>query len=113
MQCREVFKCRKFKCTDFEELTLKNEDFIYADPPYDVEFASHSKGGFDWEDRVRPVKWLAKHPGLAVLSNQATERFVELYGDYRFKIKYYNAPRRISCNGDKAPEKIVLAARGV
>ncbi len=110
---REVFKRWEFTCTDFEELSLRDDDFIYADPPYDVEFTSYSKGGFAWEDQVRLVKWLAKHPGPVVLSNQATERIVELYSDYGFKVNYYDAPRRISCNGDRTPAKEVLATKGI
>ncbi|MGM0653306.1 MAG: DNA adenine methylase [Bacillota bacterium] len=111
-QYREVFKHWEFTCTDFEELPLKDGDFIYADPPYDVEFTSYSKGGFSWEDQVRLVRWLVKHPGPVVLSNQATERILKLYGEYGFKIRYFDAPRRISCNGDRTPAKEVLATRG-
>ena len=62
---------------------------------------------------MRLVKWLIKHSGPVVLSNQATERIVELYSDYGFKINYYDAPRRISCNGDRTPAKEVLATKGI
>lgn len=112
-QYKEVFERWIFTCRDFEELPLNNDDFIYADPPYDVEFTNYSKDGFSWEDQLRLVKWLIKHPGPVVLSNQATERIVELYTDYGFNINYYDAPRRISCNGNRTPAKEVLAIRGV
>ena len=110
---KEAFQQWEFTCTDFEDLFLEKEDFIYADPPYDVEFTSYSKDGFDWDDQVRLVKWLVKHSGPVVLSNQATERIIELYSDYGFNIDYYDAPRRISCNGDRTPAKEVLATRGL
>ena len=58
---------------------MQPDDFIYADPPYDVEFVSYSQQGFNWDDQVRLADWLAKHPGPVVLSNQATERVVQLY----------------------------------
>ena len=112
-QYREVFKRWDFTCTDFEELSLKDDDFIYADPPYDVEFTSYSKNGFTWEDQVRLVKWLTKHPGPIVLSNQATERIVNLYQEHGFKISCYDAPRMISCNGDRTPAQEVLATSGI
>jgi DNA adenine methylase len=110
---KEVFAAWTFSCREFDRIKLGADDFIYADPPYDVEFTSYSKDGFTWADQVRLVKWLAKHPGPVVLSNQATERIVELYTDYGFNIAYYDAPRRISCNGDRSPAKEVLATKGL
>jgi DNA adenine methylase len=97
---------------DFEGLKLELDDFIYADPPYDVQFTKYSQDDFTWEDQVRLAKWLAKHPGKIVLSNQATDRIVDLYQDYGFTIDIVDAPRRISCNGDRRPAKEVIAYKG-
>ena len=41
--------------------------FVYADPPYDVEFTAYSAGGFGWEDQVRTATVLTRHPGPVVL----------------------------------------------
>jgi DNA adenine methylase len=109
----EVLAEWEFTCQDFEQLTVAEDDFIYADPPYDVEFRQYSKDGFPWEDQVRLAQWLVKHPGPVVLSNQATERIVELYEDLRFNVKYLEAPRRISCTGDRTPAREVLAIRNI
>ncbi len=110
---KEVFQHWEFACKDFEGLPLKNDDFIYADPPYDVEFTAYSKGGFGWNDQIRLVKWLVKHPGPVILSNQATERIVRLYLEYGFDVSYYDAPRMISSSGDRTPAREVLAIRGI
>ena len=99
-------------CGDFETLKLEPDDFIYADPPYDVQFTKYSQDDFTWEDQIRLTKWLAKHPGKVVLSNQATDRIVNLYEDYGFTIDRVDAPRRISCNGDRRPAKEVIAYKG-
>ena len=109
---KKTFSSWIFSCKEFERLKLEADDFIYADPPYDVEFTSYSKDGFAWNDQVRLAKWLVKHPGPVVLSNQATDRIIELYTDYDFQIAYYDAPRRISCKGDRSPAREVLATRG-
>jgi DNA adenine methylase len=87
-------------------------DFIYADPPYDVEFTSYAKEGFTWEEQVRAAEWLGKHRGPVVLSNQATERIVALYTRLGFALRFLDAPRMISCTGDRAPASEVLATRG-
>ena len=110
---RELFAGWSFSNCDLETLAVERDDFIYADPPYDVEFTSYSAGGFSWEDQVRTVEWLAKHRGPVMLSNQATPRIVKLYEQLGFKLKYLNAPRRISCTGDRTAAREVLAVRPV
>ena len=72
-----VFSRFEFTHTDFEQLALGPDDFIYADPPYDVEFTHYSSGGFGWDEQTRAAEWLAKHPGPVVLSNQRTGRIEE------------------------------------
>jgi len=102
-----------FENADFDALPLASDDFVYADPPYDVEFTQYSKGGFRWEEQAGTAKWLAKHQGPVVLSNQATERIVELYSRLKYRLIYLDAPRRISCTGDRTPAKEVLAIRNL
>ena len=102
-----------FSSNDIESLSVDKEDFIYADPPYDVEFTTYSAGGFKWEDQVRTAEWLAAHPGPVVLSNQATPRVIRLYKKLSFNVRYLDGPRRISCNGDRSAAREVLATRGL
>jgi DNA adenine methylase len=102
-----------FTMGSFEAIALQPDDFIYADPPYDVEFTSYSAGGFTWNDQVRLADWLSKHQGAVVLSNQATERIIDLYTAHGFSLTYLDAPRRISANGDRTPAREVLAARNL
>jgi DNA adenine methylase len=110
---RKLFADWQIIQTDFEAIPLKRDDFIYADPPYDVEFRQYSAAGFSWEEQVRAAQWLARHPGPVVLSNQATDRIVELYKSLGFTLKFLQAPRMISCTGDRTPAREVLAVRNV
>jgi DNA adenine methylase len=103
----------EFSNTSFDGIDLEPNDFVYADPPYDVEFTQYSKDGFGWEEQVRTAAWLAKHSGPVVLSNQATNRIVELYEELGYKLVKLNAPRRISCNGDRREAEEVLAFRNL
>lgn len=103
----------EFANTTFDHIELQSDDFVYADPPYDVEFTHYSKGGFGWDEQVRTAEWLSKHSGPVVLSNQATERIIELYSDLGFTLVYLQAPRRISCTGDRTPAREVLALRNL
>jgi DNA adenine methylase len=98
---------------DFEALPVEEDDFIYADPPYDVEFTTYSKEGFGWPEQVRTAEWLAKHKGPVILSNQATNRINALYEKLGYKLHFLNAPRRISCTGDRTPAREVLATRNL
>lgn len=103
----------QFNQGDFAELQLCNDDFVYADPPYDVPFTSYAQQDFDWLDHQRLAEWLAHLPNPVVLSNQATERVVALYRDLGFELYFLAAPRRISCNGDRTPTLEVLALRNL
>ena len=102
----------KFTTVDFESIRISKKDFIYADPPYDVEFRQYSQNGFDWTDQVRLAKWLANQKCPVIASNQSTERIVELYKSLGFDLEYHDAPRRISCNGDRQSAKEIIAFRG-
>lgn len=104
-----IFKDWTFSNCDISALPLEPEDFVYADPPYDVEFTTYSAGGFTWDDQVRTAELLSKHRGPVVMSNQATERVVSLYQKLGFTVHYLDGPRRISCTGDRTAAKEVLA----
>ena len=109
-----AFRNWDFTTGDFEDVSLDPEDFVYADPPYDVEFTQYSKEGFSWEDQIRLAKWLKHHKGPVMLSNQATKRIRKLYTDLGYQLRFLNVPRMISCKGDKRiPVIEVLAFRGV
>ncbi len=99
--------------TDFEALNIKASDFIYADPPYDVEFRQYSAQSFDFSQQQRLAKWLSRHPGPVVLSNQATPRIKDLYRSLGFSLRMLKAPRMIACNGDREPAIEVLATRNL
>ena len=100
---------RDFALECHPALYRSSDDFVHADPPYEVEFTSHSMGGFDWDAQQRAARWLSKHPGPVVLSNQWTDRIVEPYKNLEFDIVGLSAPRLISCTGDRTPAKEVLA----
>jgi DNA adenine methylase len=103
----------EFTVGDFGSVALEPSDFVYADPPYDVEFTQYTKEAFDWGRQVRLAKWLAAHPGPVVLSNQATGRIKALYTDLGFDLEFREAPRMISCNGDRTKATEVIATRGI
>lgn len=110
---RDVLAAWTFMAGDLGDVPLEPDDFVYADPPYDVPFTQYAKGVFTWDDQVRTAELLARHPGPIVLSNQATPRVVELYGDHGFGVQLLDAPRRIACTGDRTPAKEVLATRNL
>jgi DNA adenine methylase len=102
-----------FTTTPFEAIPLMPDDFVYADPPYDVPFTQYSTAVFDWAEQVRAAEWLAGHAGPVILSNQATPRIVALYRSLGYRLEFLNAPRRISCTGDRTPAVEVLALRNL
>lgn len=110
---KKALKNWRFTCADATSLQINRDDFIYADPPYDVEFTTYSAGGFSWDDQLRTAEWLAQHRGPVVLSNQATRRIVKLYKSLGFKLMLIDGPRRISCTGDRTAAKEVVATKNL
>lgn len=110
---REVLGAWTFTCAEFDALPIEADDFIYADPPYDVEFRQYAPRGFTWDDQVRTAAFLAEHAGPVVLANQATPRILALYRGLGYDLRLLDAPRRISCNGNRTPAREVLATRNV
>jgi DNA adenine methylase len=110
---RDAFEGWTFTSVDFERIDLDPLDFVYADPPYDVEFTHYARGGFTWDDQVRVATWLARHPGPVVLVNQATARIRRLYLSLGYALMELEGPRRISCTGNRAPAPEVLATRNL
>jgi len=102
-----------FTCQDFEDLSLESDDFLYVDPPYDVEFTKYSKEDFTWRDQERLVAWLGSLKTPMVISNQATPRILDLYASAGFTIRTVSAPRRISCTGDRDPAVEMLATKNL
>ncbi len=110
---RQALAGWQFTTDDFEAVDLGRDDFVYADPPYDVDFTSYAREGFGWKDQVRTATWLSSHPGPVVLVNQATDRICRLYEDLGFTLAFLRAPRRISCTGDRTPAHEVFATRNL
>lgn len=102
-----------FENHDLESLSMVPDDFVYADPPYDVEFTSYSSGGFSWEDQERTAELLSKQTGPVILSNQFTPRIEKLYRKLGFSITCLDAPRRISATGDRSAAQEVLAVKNL
>jgi DNA adenine methylase len=110
---REVFADWTFTSVDIEAVPIDRSDFVYADPPYDVEFTQYARGGFSWDDQQRTAEWLAEHRGPVVLVNQATPRIEALYRKLGFNVQFLDAPRRISCTGDRTPAREIMGIRNL
>lgn len=110
---REALADWTFTSGDVEALPLRPGDFVYADPPYDVQFTQYATSGFTWRDQERTARWLARHDGPVILVNQATDRMERLYRSLGFDVRFLKAPRRISCTGDRTPAREIIGTRNL
>jgi len=110
---RQVFEHWVFTQADLEAVPLDPADFVYADPPYDVQFTQYAREGFSWDDQQRTAEWLARHRGPVVLVNQATSRIETLYRRLGYQVQFFDAPRRISCSGDRASAREIMGTRNL
>ena len=106
---------------DFAEAVknAKKDDFVYFDPPYDpisdtASFTGYDVNGFnkDEQKRLKEVfDELTDKGCLVILSNSQTDFIMDLYQDYRDKIKVVRAARSINSKGlkrGKVDEILVL-----
>lgn len=110
---RELLKQWIFTSGDAESTSIEPSDFVYADPPYDASFTQYAKDGFGWQDQERTALWLYRHRGPTVLVNRATDRVERLYRKLGFDVRFLNAPRRLSCTGDRTPVREIVASRNL
>ena len=100
---RKLFTSWEFTAGDFERVAIAQDDFIYADPPYDPVSATGSTfsyaAPFAWGDQVRLAQFLASKDNPIVASNYATPRIVELYSDLGFEITTFTNKVSINRNG--------------
>ena len=73
----------------------------------------YARQRFSWDDQERTAALLAKHPGPVVLVNQSTPRIEALYQQLGFSVRSFQAPRRISCTGDRTPARELMAMRNL
>jgi len=71
---REVLAGWEFVAGDFEELELRPDDLIYADPPYAGVFGAYAQRGFLDVDQARLAQWFAAPEGPVLASNADVER---------------------------------------
>lgn len=109
----------QFKKWDFEQgsfieigAQVEVTDFIIVDPPYDDGFTSYSGNPFGWEQQIKLVDWLDAVPKVPQIAcNLATDRIIDLYQLRGWTIELVDAPRSISCNGNRKKVKEMLAMR--
>ena len=102
-----------FTTGDVEALPIRAGDFVYADPPYDVQFTQYAKSGFTWRDQERTARLLSEHDGPVIIVNQATDRMERLYRSLGFDVRFLSGPRRISCTGDRRPARELIGTRNL
>jgi DNA adenine methylase len=92
---------------------LPDHSFLYIDPPYDGTYTQYTPNQFSWRNQqvlAHQLSWL-KHP--IVVSNAATDRIIQMYQGYGFKIELLNAKRSVSCNGDRKQVQEMLATKNL
>ena len=110
---QKYFSQWDFSNESYKHLEFRKDDFIFADPPYDVEFRKYSKDGFEWEEQVHLAKLLSNHSGPVILCNHATDRIIALYKSLDYKLNYRQERIYIKANGDRTPANVIIATKNI
>lgn len=108
---KDVFTGWTFSNANYQKTLeqVRDNDFVYIDPPYDETFTGYSKKGFDWEDQLVVAETAAKLQCPVVISNSGTTRIYKLYKRLKFKIKTVQVRRSISCDGNRSKALEIIA----
>jgi DNA adenine methylase len=97
----------------YEQVPLCPGDLVFADPPYADVFSTYAAGGFGWAAQEALAAYLSKLNLPVVATNNGAPKVLELYRDYGFNVQTINAPRKISCTGDREPACEMIATRNL
>lgn len=110
---KEIFKNWSFTVGSYKDIELKSNDFIFSDPPYDVNFRNYTKDGFEWRDQIELTDWLCLHSGPMILCNQATDRIIKLYEDRGFFLIRMEEQIKIKAKGVRTPANVIIATKNL
>jgi DNA adenine methylase len=113
LKYKNILSNWEFNSSTYLDLKLKNNDFVFADPPYDVVFRNYSKDGFTWEDQESLANWLLDHDGPIIVSNSATDRIITLYKKRGFKLHYMKERLYMNSTGDRTPANVIIATKNI
>lgn len=113
-ELRKYLSNTKIYGLDFEQfcdkIELKENDFMFLDPPYDTEFSTYAKNNFDKEDQVRLSNYLKNTKAKFMLVIKNTEFIYNLYKDCGFNIKSFDKKYLVSFmnRNDKDVEHLII-----
>lgn len=89
----DLLKNVDIRCGDFEDIfyELKENDFIFLDPPYDTDFSDYENKTFDKKDQIRLNKVLEMTKSKFIMIIKNTPFIFNLYNKECFKIKSFNS----------------------
>ena len=111
----DLFKNVHFECLDYKDSLnkVKNNDFVYLDPPYAPEnpksFTSYTKDGFDvnnHDELFNLTKNLPKNTTF-MMSNHSVKLVEDAFKKQKYKITTVEARRAIQKSG-KGIKKLLL-----
>lgn len=87
---QDVFQGWEFTSLDWRDVVknIKDDDFLFVDPPYDEVFNKYIQRDYTWDDQIDLAQSLAKLSNPVVATNSTSDRIIELYTDLGFDVHY-------------------------
>jgi DNA adenine methylase len=110
-----ITKNWEFTCGSYLGVDIKDDDFIFVDPPYDTEFTSYTSDGFSFDDQMDLVNFLSELKNPIILTNQNTPRMNKLLLDAGYDIDILQRPRNFRRGKDISDEskREIFATRNI
>lgn len=108
LRMKQLIKDVEFIHTSYQNVKVKKNDFVYADPPYYDTFVGYNKNGFNEEEHIKLFNYLKNLKCSFMMSNSNTEKVKEVFKCYQ--IELVDARRAINSKNPaaKTTELLVL-----
>ena len=114
-ELQEVLRSANIYNLDFEEffrtLEIKENDFIFLDPPYDTTFSTYANNSFTLEDQTRLANYLINEcKGKFMIIIKNTDFIYNLYNKKGISITGFDKTYKVSFQdrNDKEVEHIII-----
>lgn len=87
---KHAMKNWEFSYLQYEDVLkdIKEDDFIYLDPPYEDTFDQYTPGGFGFHEQMKLVSMVSDLKNPIVAANNPTETILNLYKEAGFDVHF-------------------------
>ena len=110
---KEVLKNAEIYNLPFSDFNYHGKGLRIIDPPYYGNFTGYTGGGFDLNHQIQLAEMYSHSSFPLIAFNSSHPTILKLYKELGYDVFLYEAPRKISRNGDRKPAIEMFATKNI